>query len=118
MTKREYKKAIARLIPGTGDIPVKALRLIDKAVGNYPLDAELWQKRAALIQLGPKSVHTLEDALASYFTALYLDPTNADIVQDIGHFFDAVMADTTEGQKWFAKAKRMKTGQQTAAADS
>ena len=109
MTRNQYRPAIRRAIKPGRDVPEKAIRLIDAAVSDHPKDASLWHKRAILIQLGPESgPHTLEDALASYFTALYLDPQNPEIVEDIGHFFDAVMGHEKEGQRWLIRGRRMK----------
>ena len=94
------------------EVSLAAIELIDAAVHEYPEDAGFWHQRATLIQLGPGSEpHTLEDALASYFTALCLDPGNQEIMEDIGHFFDAVLADERRGRRWFARARRMKSGQ-------
>lgn len=107
MNKKLLQNKIAKLMRMNSDVPDEVISLIDKAVGENPADADLWHKRGHLIQLGSETIrHTLEDALASYFTALRLDPENPEIIGDIAHFFDAVMADETEGKKWFAKLKQ------------
>jgi Tfp pilus assembly protein PilF len=114
MTESEYHDAITQLVPDEGDLPIEAVNLVDAAVQEHPGSASLWQKRAHLIQLGPKEApHSLEEALTSYHRALGLDPANSDIVEDIAHFHDAVMDDEHESQKWFAKLTQLKKDNNT-----
>lgn len=108
MTKKQYRDQIAKLIRGVREIPDEAIRLIDKAVGEYPNESTFWHQRGHLIQLGSDATpHTLEDALASYFAALRLDPENPEILYDIAHFFDVVMEDELEAKKWFSKVQQI-----------
>jgi Tfp pilus assembly protein PilF len=109
MTEQEYEDAIARLLPDKGDLPIGVITLIDAAVREHPRSVLLWQKRGHLIQVGPEDgPHDLAEAIASYHRALDLDPGNADIVEDIACFHDAVMGDEREAQRWFSKAEKMR----------
>jgi len=65
--------------------------------------------RGNLIELGPENTpHTLQDALESYQTAVKLDPKFAEAWEEIGHYYDAVLADEKSAQKFLQEAERLR----------
>ena len=62
--------------------------------------------RAALIQLGSgDSPYTLDEALVCYQRALAADPYSVEALEDIAHFYDAVLSDSAKAAAYFAQAK-------------
>jgi hypothetical protein len=65
--------------------------------------------RGDLIQLGTESCpHPIEEALASYWRAVEVDPQFAEAWDEIGHYQDTVLSDETAAQRYFREAERLR----------
>jgi hypothetical protein len=60
--------------------------------------AHLWLMRGNLIQLSEATALTLEDVEKSYLTALELNPDCVEAMEDLVHFYYAVMDDKVKTQ--------------------
>ncbi len=81
------------------------LQKLEEGLRQFPNSARLWILRGDLIQLGGDDPrYSLDDVLASYRTALELDPMSADAHESIGHFLDAVANEPAEAEPHFRKA--------------
>jgi tetratricopeptide (TPR) repeat protein len=110
MTEAEYIAELKSRWPREiGDeASFETLALVDEAVRTVPNSAKLWVIRGDLIQLGTEtSPHSLEDALHSYFRATEIDPEFAEAWESVGHFYDAVLGDEVQAQRYFQEAARL-----------
>ena len=65
--------------------------------------------RGNLIELGPKETpHELKEALASYRRAAEIDPTFAEAWDEIGHYYDVILAEPLAAQEYFQRAKTIR----------
>lgn len=93
-----------------GEASLEVLGIADEAVAAFPSSTKLWCMRAALIQLGSGNApYTLDEALVCYQRALAADPSSVEALEDIAHFYDAVLCDSAKGAAYFAEAKRARS---------
>jgi len=88
----------------------EALPLVEKALSEAP-SVGLWVLRGQLIQLSECGPYTLDDVRLSYEAARELDPTDSAPVEELGHFFDAVMADPQVAREYYAEALSLGAGE-------
>jgi hypothetical protein len=109
-TEQEYVGALKRDWPHEREASRALLILADEAVAQFPRSSKLWCLRAALIQLGcGDAPYTLSEALESYKRALSVNPSSIEALEDIAHFYDTVMGDSSSATVYFAKAKEAKS---------
>ena len=109
MTEDDFISELRASWPREGDASVAVIALVDEAVRAFPRAARLWVMRGDLIQLGSESCpHPLEEALRSFQRAVELDPQFAEAWEEIGHYYDVVLADEKTAQEYFEKAKRLR----------
>jgi hypothetical protein len=78
--------------------------------------AELLILRGDLIQLSDAAPYELEDAARSYEEAARLEPENPEPLEELGHFFDAVVPDYQKARAYYLAALRCGAGEACAAA--
>jgi tetratricopeptide (TPR) repeat protein len=113
LTEQHYVDALRARWPHDEETSIELLAMTDEAVAAWPLSAQLWCWRAALIQLGSgDSPYTLDEALRCYEQALVVDPSSLEATEDIAHFYDAVLGDEPRADVYFerARALRIKLG--------
>jgi hypothetical protein len=94
--------------PNPDESTVKSINLADEAVRTFPGSAKLWVMRGDLIQLVESCPYPLEEALRSYQRAVEVDPQFAEAWEEIGHYYDVILSDEVEGQKYFCEAERLR----------
>jgi tetratricopeptide (TPR) repeat protein len=110
-SEADYIQKIKSLLPKDGEVDVEVLELMEKAVNDYPDNAELWCWRGDLIQMASLNTnYELEDALKSYKRALEIDPLNAEAFESIGYYEDAIMDNPTSAESPFRKAIELGAG--------
>ncbi len=110
LSAQDYVNLLRLRWPHDGEASLEVLGIADEAVAAFPSSAKLWCMRAALIQLGSaSSPYTLDEALLCYQRALAAAPSSAEVLEDIAHFYDAVLGDSTTGAEYFAQAKRARS---------
>ncbi len=67
---------------------------------NYP---DFFVLKGALILLSDIIDFTLADVEKNYLKALKLDPENINALEELYHFYDAVMDDETKAKKYMKK---------------
>ena len=82
-----------------------ALKELLKAEGtlsntNYP---DFFVLKGVLILLSDINDFTLADVEKNYLKALKLDPENINALEELYHFYDAVMDDETKAKKYMKK---------------
>ncbi len=88
-----------------GSASVDLLREIDAAISETPSCAELWVLRGDPIQLGEGDAnYPLEEAERSYREALRLDPSSAEVAEELGRFLWAVMDDAESAEPFLIRA--------------
>ena len=108
--------------PRIGDIRRKVARAgaahpddvdaVDDILEAEGPNVELLLLRGQLIQLVANgNADELEEAFACYQEALQLDPENASIHEEIGHFLDAEADDPAEAVIFFKKAIALGAGE-------
>jgi tetratricopeptide (TPR) repeat protein len=106
-SESDFVAELKRAWPGEGEAPSALLARADEAIAAWPKSAAILRLKAALIQLASENSHySLEDALECYKSALAIDPLNVETLEDIAHFYDAVLDDQAEAQTHFALAKQ------------
>lgn len=71
----------------------EALLELELLIKTSPECAHLWVLRGILIQLSDISTLTLEDAEQSFLKALEIEPDFIEALEDLTHFYYAVMDD-------------------------
>ena len=105
MTEQDYVNELSRRFRDSDEATADIMRLADEAVAALPHSARLWCMRGDLIQVGTEEVrHTLDDARASYERALVLEPDNAEALECMGHFFDAIVPDSSKAEWYFLRS--------------
>jgi tetratricopeptide (TPR) repeat protein len=95
--------------PNVGGASLTTITLADEAVRAFPQSAKLWVMRGCLIQLGSESSpYPLEEALRSYQRAIEVNPQFAEAWEEIGYYYDVILADEAEGQRYFGEAERLR----------
>lgn len=72
--------------------------------------AELWILHGDALQLADEEKFDVEEAEASYMTALELDPKAADAYESLGHFTFAVHDDARAAVQYFQRAIELGAG--------
>ena len=105
-SESDFVAELKRAWPREGEASSALLVRADEASTAWPKSAAILRMKAALIQLGPEnSRYSLEDALECYMRALAIDPLDVETLEDLAHFYDAVLDDEVEAQTYFARAK-------------
>ena len=92
-----------------------ALPLVEQSLSAAP-SMGLWLLRGQLIQLSESSSYQLEDAAASYQEAARLAPSDPEPLAELGHFYDAVMADPVRARQFYEAAISKGAGEECALA--
>lgn len=77
---------------------IKAERTLSNT--NYP---DFFVLKGVLIQLSDVNDYNLADVEKNYLKALKLDPENINALEELYHFYDAVMDDETKAKKYMKK---------------
>src|SRR5688572_25454529 len=102
-SESDFVAELKRAWPREGEAPSALLARADEASVAWPKSAAIFRLKAALIQLASGySRYTLEDALECYKRALAIDPLDVETLEDVAHFYDAVLDDEAEAQSYFA----------------
>jgi tetratricopeptide (TPR) repeat protein len=106
-SESDFVAELKRSWPREGDASEALLARADEATAAWPRSAALLRLQAALIQLASEnSRYSLEGALACYKRALTIDPNDVETLEDVAHFYDAVLGNETEAQTYFALANQ------------
>lgn len=96
---------LSRRIRERDEVTVEMLELIEQVVVEHPLSPRLWCLRGDMIQIGPdETAHSLDDARGSYERALEIDPDNAEALESLGHYFDAINSKPDIAESYFLKS--------------
>jgi Tfp pilus assembly protein PilF len=102
---RSARAAARDAVSAQGEATPAVLRLVEEGLQLFPKSAALWVLRGDLIQLGPDDpTYSLNDALSSYQAALKYEPDNAEALESIGCFLDAVNNSPAEAAPYLRKA--------------
>jgi Tfp pilus assembly protein PilF len=94
-----------------GDVSAdQALLVVDEAIVSDP-SASWWILRGDLIQLADATSYELSDAAESYIQAAELEPDNPEPLEELGHFFDAVMDEPKKARTFYIAALAKGAGQ-------
>src|SRR5262245_57222169 len=105
-TEQDYIHSLRVRWPRDADATLEDLALADEAVDAWPHSSRLWLLRAALIQLGPRdSSYPLAEALRSYEQAVAADPADSEALEDLGHFYGAVLNEPAKAAECFRRAR-------------
>lgn len=105
LSEADYIEKIKSLLPKEGDVTVEVLEMMEKALVEYPENAEFWCWRGDLIQMSSHDAdYELEDALKSYKRAIEIDPLNAEAYESIGYYEDVIMDNQASAENPFRKA--------------
>ena len=120
MTENEYISRLKARWPRDSDASFEVIALADEAVRAFPRSARLLVLRGNLIQLGPEACpHPLEEALSCYQLAVEHEPEHAEGWEEIGHYYNAVLADEQGARPYFDRARRLRErGEQDAPANA
>ena len=80
-----------------------ALPLVEAALRIEP-SPSWWLLRGHLIQLADTSPYPLIEAAKSYEEAHRLAPDDPEPLEELGHFYDAVMEDRVEAERFYRAA--------------
>jgi len=106
-SESDFVAELRRAWPRDGEAPLKLLKRADQAAAAWPGSAAILRLRAALIQLAPEhSSYSLDEALACYKRALEVDPGAVETLEDLAHFYDAVLGNQTQAREYFALASQ------------
>ncbi len=104
-TPQSIAARIRAMVRTEGVATRKALMGAETALVRFPGSATLWCLRGNLIQLSDDvDTYDLEDAERSYLKAAELEPANPEPVEELGHFYDAIMDDPARAEPFFRKA--------------
>jgi tetratricopeptide (TPR) repeat protein len=108
MTEDEFIDEIDRLwVAGRY---ADALRVVEKAVVEYPESVDLLCSFGDLIQLSNCDVYKLADALSAYERAIALDPQWAEPYEEVGYYWDNYFDDFARAEVVFRKAIELGAG--------
>lgn len=81
---------------------LKELLKVERTLSNtnYP---DFFVLKGVLIQLSDINDFTLADVEKNYLKALKLDPENINALEELYHFYDAVMDDEVKAKKYMKK---------------
>lgn len=83
--------------------PDDALPLVEQELRSAASPA-LWMLRGHLIQLADFAPYDLDEAATSYREAHRLAPDDPEPLEELGHFYDAVMADPRRAETYYRAA--------------
>ena len=91
--------------------PNEALPLVESALSSSSSSA-LWLLRGHLIQLSDASIsYELDEVARSYLEAHLLAPESAEPLEELGHFYDAVMSDRVSAVAYYRAALEKGAGE-------
>jgi tetratricopeptide (TPR) repeat protein len=103
---------IRRKVARAGSATLDDIDAVDDILEAEGPNVELLLLRGQLIQLVSEGdSEELEEAFACYQDALELEPENASIHEEIGHFLDAFADDPAEAVIFFKKAIALGAGE-------
>jgi tetratricopeptide (TPR) repeat protein len=86
-----------------------AIPLVEQALAEAPT-MELWLLRGRLIQLSDQQGYSLQDAAHSFQEAAACAPEDPEPLEELGHFYDAVMDDLPAAEQHFRQALQLGAG--------
>jgi hypothetical protein len=95
--------------------PNDALHLVEEALRSSASSA-LWVLRGDLIQLADSAPYDPGEAANSYHEAHRLAPDDPEPLEELGRFYDAVMPDRAESERYYRAALTKGAGQDCARA--
>ncbi len=108
---RKYLDRISAEWPQSGTIAQKTVRLIRRAVSDFPKSAKLWCVLGDAVQIrkAPRK-EDLNVALGCYTKAILTDPKCAEAYESLGYLFDVYADDFVAAELAFRRAIELRAG--------